>query len=156
MAAAPFFVSPGSSWAPSWMGRRFAPYKRFGPPQKATAFCGIAGRCGSVPGQGRFLQPEVSFDEHKGPLPMAAAPFFSEKSGCRICGSRFHCLHQTSIMTGRIMGLRLVFLYRKLDMEFLISDLIAAQSVRLSRWQFSSAVMATFRSSSISPSDSFT
>ena len=37
MAAAPFFVSPGSSWAPSWMGRRFAPYKRFGLAQNLGA-----------------------------------------------------------------------------------------------------------------------
>ena len=36
MAAAPFFVSPGSS-TPSKMGRRFAPYKRFGLAQNLGA-----------------------------------------------------------------------------------------------------------------------
>ena len=41
-------------------------------------------------------------------------------------------------------------------MAFLISDLMAAQSFMVSRWQFSRALTATFRSSSIRPSDSLT
>ena len=64
--------------------------------------------------------------------------------------------HQISMITGRIMGLRLVVLKRYPLMSFLMADLMAAQSRTRLRWQRSIASKATCRSSVIRSSDSFT
>ena len=63
---------------------------------------------------------------------------------------------QISIITGRIMGLRLVFLYRYRDISPFMADLMVAQSLMLRAWQTSRASRATSRSSSMRLSDSFT
>ena len=60
------------------------------------------------------------------------------------------------MMTGRIMGLRLVFLYRKLEISPLTAPLMAAQSVMCRASQsLMTSVARSFRAS-ISSSDSFT
>ena len=64
--------------------------------------------------------------------------------------------NQISMITGRIMGLRLVVLKRYPLMSFLMADLMAAQSRTRLRWQRSIASKATCRSSVIRSSDSFT
>ena len=62
----------------------------------------------------------------------------------------------TSMMTGRIMGLRLVFLYRKLEISRIFYRVMAAQSVMCRASQsFMTSVASSF-SASISSSDSFT
>lgn len=62
----------------------------------------------------------------------------------------------TSMITGRMMGLLLIFFHKKLSRESLISPLILPQSLRFPLSHFSIAFSAVFCSSFISFSDSFT
>ena len=60
------------------------------------------------------------------------------------------------MITGRIMGLRLVFLYRYRLSSLFRVDLMVAQSLMWRNWQSSRVSAATSRSSSMRLSDSFT
>ena len=64
-------------------------------------------------------------------------------------------LNQISMMTGRIIGLRLVFLNRYWLRSFLMVDLMVAQSEILRAWQTSSECAATIFIASIRSSLSF-